>query len=43
MRSIAGQLAGDAGPAELLDLSADLMAIAEVVREEAQAEAMAPA
>ena len=42
LRSIAEQLADDTGPAELLALSADLMAIAEVVREEAQAEAMAP-
>jgi hypothetical protein len=41
LRSIAEQLAGDAGPAELLDLSADLAAIAEVVAEEARAEAMA--
>ena len=43
MRSIAEQLAGDAEPEALLALSADLVVIAEVVREEAQAEAMTPA
>jgi hypothetical protein len=37
LRSIAGQLPGDAGPVELLDLSADLVAIAEVVVEKAEA------
>jgi hypothetical protein len=41
LRSIADTLAGDAEPEELLALSADLIAIAGVVAEEAQCEAMA--
>jgi hypothetical protein len=43
LRAIAEQLAGGAEPEELLALSADLMAIAGVVAEEARAEVTAAA